>query len=245
MKTSQFFTSTLAVLAVALIVTASPHASAATVFFQGGTTGNNNTSWNTASNWTDFTSNYVPTSADTVVFNPWWGTANAVIDVNASASELQLGRDGVVGTLSLNSAFTLNVGVVLELGYSGTGNTYTFNMSNGAVNADVFRFSTYNTAKGVLNLSGGTVTTQSLLNGNPFEMNLSGSGKFVITDGYNNTAYWLNQVNGYMTSGYITGAQAQIVGNTVEITAVPEPSTYALVLGGIATLLLIRRRVQA
>jgi hypothetical protein len=27
--------------------------------------------------------------------------------------------------------------------------------------------------------------------------------------------------------------------------AVPEPSTYALVLGGIATLLLIRRRIQA
>jgi hypothetical protein len=29
------------------------------------------------------------------------------------------------------------------------------------------------------------------------------------------------------------------------LTVVPEPSTYALVLGGIATLLLIRRRVQA
>ena len=29
------------------------------------------------------------------------------------------------------------------------------------------------------------------------------------------------------------------------VTAVPEPSTYALVMGGIATLLLIRRRVQA
>jgi hypothetical protein len=29
------------------------------------------------------------------------------------------------------------------------------------------------------------------------------------------------------------------------IYVVPEPSTYALVLGGIATLLLIRRRVQA
>jgi hypothetical protein len=29
------------------------------------------------------------------------------------------------------------------------------------------------------------------------------------------------------------------------VTAVPEPSTYALVVGGIATLLLIRRRVQA
>jgi len=33
--------------------------------------------------------------------------------------------------------------------------------------------------------------------------------------------------------------------NNVAITAVPEPSTYALVLGGIATLILIRRRLQA
>jgi hypothetical protein len=31
----------------------------------------------------------------------------------------------------------------------------------------------------------------------------------------------------------------------LRFTAVPEPSTYALVLGGIATLLLIRRRVQS
>ena len=31
----------------------------------------------------------------------------------------------------------------------------------------------------------------------------------------------------------------------VNLSAVPEPSTYALVLGGIATLLLIRRRIQA
>jgi hypothetical protein len=29
------------------------------------------------------------------------------------------------------------------------------------------------------------------------------------------------------------------------VNAVPEPSTYALILGGIATLLLIRRRLQA
>ena len=38
--------------------------------------------------------------------------------------------------------------------------------------------------------------------------------------------------------GYVYSASA-------DFTAVPEPSTYALVLGGIATLLLIRRRVQA
>jgi hypothetical protein len=38
--------------------------------------------------------------------------------------------------------------------------------------------------------------------------------------------------------GYVYSASA-------DFTAVPEPSTYALVVGGIATLLLIRRRVQA
>jgi hypothetical protein len=31
----------------------------------------------------------------------------------------------------------------------------------------------------------------------------------------------------------------------IDVNAVPEPSTYALILGGIATLLLIRRRLQA
>jgi hypothetical protein len=40
----------------------------------------------------------------------------------------------------------------------------------------------------------------------------------------------------------LTGCSA--VAN-VNLTAVPEPSTYALVVGGIATLLLIRRRIQA
>jgi hypothetical protein len=43
-----------------------------------------------------------------------------------------------------------------------------------------------------------------------------------------------------------TGAEAQsVVSNFRVVDSVPEPSTYALVIGGIATLLLIRRRVQA
>jgi hypothetical protein len=37
----------------------------------------------------------------------------------------------------------------------------------------------------------------------------------------------------------------QLATMSIDVTTVPEPSTYALVLGGIATLLLIRRRVQS
>lgn len=44
--------------------------------------------------------------------------------------------------------------------------------------------------------------------------------------------------------GFVSdGSGGQV--NAFQLTAVPEPSTYALVVGGIATLLLIRRRVQA
>ena len=42
-----------------------------------------------------------------------------------------------------------------------------------------------------------------------------------------------------------TGNHAYLGMSNASLQAVPEPSTYALVLGGIATLFLIRRRVQA
>jgi hypothetical protein len=63
---------------------------------------------------------------------------------------------------------------------------------------------------------------------------------------YNNAAY-LNPNGFYVEYGHDPAtywSQATQIDNFV-VTAVPEPSTYALVLGGIATLLLIRRRVQS
>jgi hypothetical protein len=63
---------------------------------------------------------------------------------------------------------------------------------------------------------------------------------------YNNAAY-LNPNGFYIAFGHDPAdywSQATQIDNFV-VTAVPESSTYALVLGGIATLLLIRRRVQS
>jgi hypothetical protein len=45
--------------------------------------------------------------------------------------------------------------------------------------------------------------------------------------------------------GYGNGVATAGTFSNLELSVVPEPSTYAMVLGGIATLLLIRRRVQA
>ncbi len=47
---------------------------------------------------------------------------------------------------------------------------------------------------------------------------------------------------GFVSEGTAVGSVSAF---QLTATAVPEPSTYAMVLGGIATLLLIRRRVQA
>jgi hypothetical protein len=53
---------------------------------------------------------------------------------------------------------------------------------------------------------------------------------------------------GYAYFGLATYGNGSTTAGTfsnLELSVVPEPSTYAMVLGGIATLLLIRRRVQA
>jgi hypothetical protein len=52
---------------------------------------------------------------------------------------------------------------------------------------------------------------------------------------------------GYALFGLVAQGNPTSAGtfSNLEISVVPEPSTYAMVLGGIATLLLIRRRVQA
>ena len=277
MKTSQFFTSTLAVLAVALIAAASPKASAATLWFMPAS-GN----WSTASNWDQ---NAVPGANDTALNN----NGTILVTSPQAASILQVGVSGAASSLDLQSTLTFSNSKLAQFGAWGTalgtltmttgspvltGADYfefgttasanglltmskgsvsainmivgnagngTVNMSGGTIDLGVLYLANQAGASGTFNLSGGTVSVGAMYfnQGNAGLLALSGSGKLVYQGGD------LSTVNTWISQGNITGAEAQIVGNTVEITAVPEPSTYALVLGGIATLLLIRRRVQA
>jgi hypothetical protein len=89
------------------------------------------------------------------------------------------------------------------------------------------------------------------LNGVNFSFNSS-------TSAFTPTQSWLNYSSDLFTVASAGTYELKIAANNpagglsgcsavanVNLTAVPEPSVYALVLGGIATLLLIRRRIQA
>jgi hypothetical protein len=80
--------------------------------------------------------------------------------------------------------------------------------------------------------------TETISSGNSASISSfgGGSGQFVVG---NFTANSSSQVFN------VSSGDTYPLLNAVSLYAVPEPSTYALVLGGILTLLLIRRRVQA
>jgi hypothetical protein len=64
---------------------------------------------------------------------------------------------------------------------------------------------------------------------------------------WNSTSFRIgaDQQSAYLVFLGSANSRGYVYSASADFTAVPEPSTYAMVLGGIATLLLIRRRVQA
>ena len=103
------------------------------------------------------------------------------------------------------------------------------------VNTD---FTTWNT---IPMYGGGVPITNSKFNS---------SGSSDLTAAFNFALDNSTATSGLALRFYCAGAPGDYVaggisGVNIVVTSVPEPSTYALVLGGIATLFLIRRRVQA
>ena len=108
--------------------------------------------------------------------------------------------------------------------YSGSG-LNDQNILAQSLNTPYFFGSTTDLTQVAINTGNGGFTWDSG-NVTPFRIGADQQSAYMVV---------LGSANSY---GYVYSASA-------DFTAVPEPSTYAMVLGGIATLLLIRRRVQA
>jgi hypothetical protein len=125
---------------------------------------------------------------------------------------------------STNGLLTMSTGSIsanyMIVGNAGSG---TVNMSGGTIDIDQNLYLGNQTgSSGTFNLSGGTVTVSSLnFNSGTQLLAISGSGKLVINDDLWDVTNWLGTVNTWISQGKITGAEAQIVGNTVEVTAAP------------------------
>jgi hypothetical protein len=178
-----------------------------------------------------------------------FGTLTQTAGTAIFGSNLNILNDGVVynpGTMNDRGntvySFTPSDGSVIE---------FTFNSAQNIGSINTFAMSGSGQLRSAQNYgleyqSGGNWTSlfSSLVTSAPGNLN----------DG--NTTTWVN----LDFSGFAGGSLADVTalrftfqnvgGNEslyreIDVNAVPEPSTYALILGGIATLLLIRRRLQA
>lgn len=222
------------------------------------------TSWNTVGNWWDLGSTYAgpPAAGDTVYVTTAWGSAaSIVVDSPANGgSALNLAYVGdclldIQSSLTTTNFYagvfgtgtaTININNVLGsittpadtfIGYYQSNGI--LNMSAGTISADHFYVGFTAGAHGTATVTGGTITTNWLgmdAAGGFGTLTLGGTGKVIITNKYGTTSDWIGLFN-YWNGKQILNAQANIVGNTVEITAIPEPATISLLLlGAIAAL---------
>ncbi len=194
-------------------------------------------------------------------------TANGSLDVQSTldvTTALYVGVSGGTGTIELNSASGTINSPYLMLGHTSgavmnmsdglvnnsiwygsgvyAGSDGLLNMTGGDIIADAFYIGHEAGALGAVDLLGGTVATQHLgigQNGGTGVLTLGGDGKMIIGTGYGSAADWLDIVNGMIGADLILNAQATLVGDTVEITAIPEPATLALLSLGLG---FIRRK---
>jgi hypothetical protein len=165
------------------------------------------------------------------------------------SSNLNILNDGVVynpGTMNDRGntvySFTPSDGSVIE---------FTFNSAQNIGSINTFAMSGSGQLRSAQNYG---LEYQSAGNWTSLFSSLNTSAPGNLNAG--NTTTWVNLDFSGFAGGSLANVTAlrftfQNVGvneslyREIDVNAVPEPSTYALILGGIATLLLIRRRVQA
>ena len=161
-------------------------------------------------------------------------SASSAVTVNAAAT---LGGSGTIngativnGTLNPGIATTLTLGSNLTLG-SGSNLTLTLGTSSSKI---AFVSATNN-------LLGSGNATLNLSQGAGFDYGTT----YRIFENTSTAGYAFNAITGYDDAGYTANFAQSGLNYDLSFTAVPEPSAYALLLAGLATLIFARRRKSA
>ena len=192
----------------------------------------------------------------------WTVTSGSVNFFNDFAAQPSLNGGGMsisFGNVAANTAATVS----FKLGnINGTGGSYrtSFALTDSTSGLSYVQFATPNagyygtsgfssydnSGNLIAGKSGAAIPTSGW---DLMEFDFDPSTGVTLTQNGNLVASWANfsslsKVDTFSFS-VLNDAPFGIYDVTVDATLVPEPSTYALVLGGIATLFLIRRRLQA
>jgi hypothetical protein len=208
--------------------------------------GSTSSDWSVAANWAGGVLPSTPGSGNAVI-NPGVPFLSPVVSNPGNTTIGQLYLSIGVG-LNVVSGGQLSVASDLVTGVWG--NSLTLTVSGGALNIGNYLNMGAGGFDGDVSISGGRITA-GLLSINTLGgagMDISGSGSFVVPSGPNlgNINYWIGH-NAITANGGAPGSSIDIDTTTlpgsVILTAVPEPSTFALFGLGVAFLGFIMRRV--
>ncbi len=173
------------------------------------------------------------------------GTGTGTINLNSASGSLNLRSEtgiGWTGNGVLNmSAGSITSSSIINIGYAGNA---TANISGGTINTASLWIATWG-GSSTLNLSDGVITTDYLNfgTGTTGILNVTGNGKLILTSKNWDVVSWKDYfLNSLPTHAGIhtINAQMNIVGDTLEFTAIPEPATMAML--GLGGLLVMRRK---
>ena len=159
------------------------------------------------------------------------GTVNALTTANAAGSILAPGTEGTIGTLALAGGLTASSGAAFHFDMNGATATDSISVGAGSLTAA-------GTWTFTLNDLGGTSVQAGVA-----YMLISGTGTWSAapTIAFSLPGSWVVDA-GYHGSGYYWDSSSATRSLTVQFSAIPEPSTWALLAFSLTTVMVLRRR---